>query len=181
MDEEYEEDEFQEEPRLGSVMELAKRGLRNAGRPRRYGSPEELASECAEYIRWCENNTLFSVEARVVDKTIEKVSTPRMRAMTIEGLCLYLSIGYTTWLEYRAKPEYKDLCSQVEYIIRTQKFAGAAAGLLKENIISRDLGLADRGEFSGPGGGPIQHELMSEEQAKQRMLDLGIPPPSLEE
>ena len=44
----------------------------------------------------------------------------------------------------------------MEQIIRTQKFEGAAAELLNPNIIARDLGLADRSEHSGPGGGPIR-------------------------
>lgn len=40
--------------------------------------------------------------------------------------------------------------------IRHQKFTGAAADLLNPMIISRDLGLADKSELSGPDGGPME-------------------------
>ena len=51
------------------------------------------------------------------------------------------------------------MCSQVEDIIRTQKFEGASAELLNVSIIARDLGLADKSEHSGPNGGAIEHKV----------------------
>ena len=38
----------------------------------------------------------------------------------------------------------------------TQKFTAAAAGFLNAAIIARDLGLAEKHEVAGPGGGPLQ-------------------------
>ena len=54
-------------------------------------------------------------------------------------------------------------------IIRTQKFAGAAADLLNANIIARDLGLADKNEVTGKDGGPVEVKELSDLQAAQRV------------
>ncbi len=79
----------------------------------------------------------------------------KMRAMTIMGLCNFLDIAMATWQEYRGKQDFSAVVSRVEQIIRQQKFEGASADLLNPNIIARDLGLADKQEHMGEGGGPL--------------------------
>jgi hypothetical protein len=79
-----------------------------------------------------------------------------MRAMTIAGLCIFLDIDQTTWRDYGTKKDFSRVVTRAEEVIRSQKFAGAAADLLNANIIARDLGLTDKQEFSGPNGGPIE-------------------------
>ena len=69
--------------------------------------------------------------------------------MTIEGLRLFLDIGYQTWRDYCKREDYSEVTAKIEDIIRTQKFSGAAADLLNANIIARDLGLADKKEIDG--------------------------------
>lgn len=83
---------------------------------------------------------------------------PKMRAMTIDGLCIFLDINVHTWHEYRSRDDFLAVTMQAEAVIRSQKFSGAAADLLNANIIARDLGLKDAStsEHTGPGGGPIQ-------------------------
>lgn len=77
--------------------------------------------------------------------------------MTISGLCNFLDISAQRWYKWRQdRDDLRDVIARVEQIISTQKFEGAAADLLNHNIISRELGLADRRELSGPGGGPVQ-------------------------
>ena len=44
---------------------------------------------------------------------------------------------------------------EAEEIIRRQKFEGASADLLNANIIARDLGLADKAEFTGKDGADL--------------------------
>lgn len=78
-----------------------------------------------------------------------------MRAMTVSGLCIFLDISQQAWGEYRDRDGFGEVTSRVDEIIRTQKFEGASAGLLNANIIARDLGLADKSELGGAGGGPI--------------------------
>ena len=90
-----------------------------------------------------------------------------MRAMTIGGLCIFLDIGRRSWDEYRARQDFSPVCEQVEQTIREQKFSGAAADLLNANIIARDLGLADKQEFTGKDGAPIAIELDDKEAARR--------------
>jgi hypothetical protein len=94
---------------------------------------------------------LFAYQGEVTRETVSK-----MRAMTVIGLCTFLDIGESTWNDYKGKDDFSVVTTQVDNIIKDQKFAGAAADLLNANIIARDLGLSDKKELSGEGGGPIK-------------------------
>lgn len=111
---------------------------------------------CSEYFEWVQANPLLEAKAFASQGIVTTAELPKMRAMTIGGLCIFLDIGVRTWGEYRGKEDFSPICEQVEQIIRDQKFTGAAAGLLNAAIIARDLGLADRQELSGPDGKPIE-------------------------
>lgn len=128
------------------------------GRKPIFETPDDLWNAACEYFQWVEENPLY--EDRLV--TFQGVAThepvAKMRAMTIAGLCLFLDISRQGWFEYCAKPDFSDVTKTIDDVIRSQKFAGAAADLLNANIIARDLGLADRSELSGPNGGPIETE-----------------------
>ncbi len=111
---------------------------------------------CAEYFQWVEDNPLkeeklFHFQGRVITHKADK-----MRAMTLGGLCIFLDINKCTWFDYVKKDGFSNVTTQVDAIIRDQKFTGAAADLLNANIIARDLGLADKREHGGPGGTPIR-------------------------
>jgi hypothetical protein len=67
-----------------------------------------------------------------------------MRAMTIDGLCLFLDISTDTWKLYKDREDFIGVTRKAENVIRSQKFSGAAADLLNANIIARDLGLSDK-------------------------------------
>lgn len=111
------------------------------GRPPSFSSPEDLGRQCDDYLNWVEANPLY--EAKLVSfqgvSTIEQL--PKMRAMTIDGLCVYVGISVDTWANYRKKPNFLAVVTRVEAIMRTQKFTGAAAELLNPSIIAYDLGL----------------------------------------
>lgn len=120
------------------------------GRKPKFAKAEDLRAACCEYFEWVEEHplheeVLVSHKGETVHETVAK-----MRPMTLEGLCIFLDIDVTTWALWRKPAEEggrKDLfgvIGWVENVIRTQKFEGAAAGFLSANIISRDLGLADR-------------------------------------
>ena len=70
----------------------------------------------------------------------------KMRAMTLDGLCIFLDVSFQTWLNYKTRKGFLDIIGRVESIVCVQKFTGAAAGLLNPNVIARDLGLADKSE-----------------------------------
>ncbi len=125
-----------------------------------FENSEDLWIACVEYFQWAHENPLMSVELVKHQGAAKQVEVPKMRAMTIEGLCIFLDIETKTWRNWRNNSEsvLLPVVNRVEEIIRTQKFAGAAADLLNPNIIARDLGLADKKEHSGPDGDPIEHK-----------------------
>lgn len=94
----------------------------------------------------------------------------KMRAMTLDGLHLFLGITDQTWINYREREDFLEVTTTIDKAIRSQKFAGAAADLLNANIIARDLGLKDAStnEHSGPNGGPIKTALIAVEMSHQQ-------------
>lgn len=125
------------------------------GRKPIFAGPEELWDACVEYFEWVEANPLYEAQAFAYQGTVKQEALPKLRAMTLGGLCIFLDIDRKTWADYAARKDFIPVTTRVEEIIRDQKFAGAAAGLLNANIIARDLGLADKQEHGGPDGGPI--------------------------
>jgi len=119
------------------------------GRKPIFGKPEDLWDACAQYFVWVEDNPLW--EAKLTsyqgENKIEKL--PKMRAMTVGGLCIFLDINRKTWADYAKREDFIPVCMRAEEIIRDQKFSGAAAELLNPSIIARDLGLADKRENTG--------------------------------
>lgn len=126
------------------------------GRKPKFASPDDLWVGCLEYFQWVEDNPLYESQAFAYQGDIKDHPVAKMRAMTIAGLCIFLDIDQTTWRDYASKEDFSIVTTRAEEIIRTQKFAGAAAGLLNANIIARDLGLAEKSEHTGKDGGSIK-------------------------
>ncbi len=123
----------------------------------KFGTAEMLWEACCEFFDWVEDNPLK--EGRLTTyrglSTVEEL--PKMRAMTIEGLCIFIDVSAVTWFEWKkTRADLANVIESVEKVIRTQKFTGAAADLLNANIIARDLGLADKREIGGPDGTPME-------------------------
>lgn len=115
------------------------------GRDKLFASSDALWEACCEYFQWVEDNPLHEVKAFAYQGMVTQEPVPKMRAMTIDGLCIFLDIHPSTWYDWRDKKNgFSDIVSRVESVIRSQKFAGAAADLLNANIIARDLGLTDK-------------------------------------
>lgn len=125
------------------------------GRKPMFAGPDELWEACCEYFAWVDANPLYEAKAFAFQGTVTVESLPKMRAMTILGLCIFLDISVRTWGDYREREDFMPVTTRVDEIIRTQKFQGAAADLLNPNIIARDLGLSDKQELTGDGGGPL--------------------------
>lgn len=116
----------------------------NHGRKPIFADPDQLWAACQEYFEWVEENPLQEAKAFAHQGNVTIANLPKMRAMTISGLCIFLDISRPTWDEYKQREGFSDITTRVEDIIRDQKFSGAAADLLNANIIARDLGLADK-------------------------------------
>ncbi len=115
-----------------------------AGPKPKFANPDDLWAVCAEYFNWVYDNPIISIELAKHQGDAKQVKVPKMQAMTIGGLCIFLDIDQSTWRSWR-NPEsvLSSVVNRVEEIIRAQKFAGAAADQLNPNIIARDLGLVD--------------------------------------
>ena len=113
--------------------------------------PEILLEACQEYFQWMEDNPLHTVELVKFQGNAKQEEVPKMRAMTLDGLHIFLDISNTTWVRYKKDEGFYSIMVQVEKIIRTQKFQGAAADLLNSNIIARELGLSDKTDHNIKG------------------------------
>lgn len=116
----------------------------SGGRPRAFNSAGEMWDKAVSYFEWCEQNPLsetklFNFQGEVLDGEV-----PHLRAMTQTGLCAYLNIGLSTFKDYKNKPEFSAIIEAIEQVMYEQKFTGAASGMLKENLIARDIGLIDK-------------------------------------
>lgn len=116
------------------------------GRKPIFSDSDELWAACCEYFSWVEDNPLYESKAFAFQGVVTQESIPKMRAMTIVGLCLFLGIDRSTWLAYKAKEGFSIITTRAEEIIYEQKFSGAAADLLNANIIARDLGLKEQSQ-----------------------------------
>lgn len=116
------------------------------GRDKLFASPELLWEAAAEYFQWCEDNPLIEIDFRGKDSN--EVEIPKMRAFTIQGLCLYLDCNTHYFNDFKKANHkgFSDILTRIMETIYNQKFTGAAAGFLNPNIIARDLGLADKKE-----------------------------------
>lgn len=117
-----------------------------SGRKPIFTDPEVLWKVCCEYFEWVEDNPLKESKPFAFQGKVTMAEVDKMRAMTISGLCIFLDIGFQTWQDYKDRDDFSDIITRAEAIIYQQKFEGAAADLLNANIISRELGLADKKE-----------------------------------
>lgn len=125
------------------------------GREKLFESPESLWEAACQYFQWVEDNPLY--EDKLVTFQGEATHEPvaKMRAMTNEGLCLFLDIDSQTLTNYGSRQGYEayfGIVEKIKAVIKDQKFSGAAADLLNPNIIARDLGLADKSDHTSSDG-----------------------------
>jgi hypothetical protein len=123
------------------------------GRDLIFSSSEVLWTACCEYFVWADDNPLYETKAFAFQGVVTQESIPKMRAMTIDGLCLFLDISVDTWKLYTDREDFIGVTRKAENVIRSQKFSGAAADLLNANIIARDLGLTEKKELDHTSNG----------------------------
>lgn len=130
------------------------------GRKPVFATPDALWSAAAEYFQWVTDHPLYEAKAFAYQGEVVVKELPKMRAMTIVALCLFLDLDRTTWAEYKLREDFTHITTRVEEVIRTQKFEGAAAELLNPNIIARELGLADKTQLTGKDDKPLSLETL---------------------
>ncbi len=117
------------------------------GRDKIFVSPKLLWEAACEYFEWAEKNPIKDPRSFGQRKI--------QRPFTIEGLCVYVGANtaflrqFEDGLKGKEDAESKDfstIIGTIKDVIFTQQYSNAAIGVLKENIVSRKLGLADRQE-----------------------------------
>lgn len=119
----------------------------------KFKTPEALWDACTEYFKWVEDTPMLEAKAFPYQGEVTKAELPKMRAMSVGALCVFLDTPHQTWIEWRKKrADLSAVITRVEAIIYAQKFEGASADLLNANIIARDLGLADKSDHTSSDG-----------------------------
>lgn len=121
------------------------------GRDKAY-TPDELWAAACAYFQWAEENPWKKQDfVRGGDSAGMKVELETARPFTIQEMCVHIGISVKTFERYDKHKDYSPTTTHIREIIYAQKFSGAAVGAFNANIISRDLGLADKQDtkFSG--------------------------------
>jgi hypothetical protein len=109
------------------------------GRDLLFASPSLLWEAACEYFEWCVNNPIVDPRSFGGKQKIQ-------RPFTMQGLCLFLNCNTAYFRQFKGKNKDKDfstIIQDIEETVYQQKFENAAIGVYNQNIISRDLGLAD--------------------------------------
>ncbi len=145
----------------------------SAGRNPTFTRPDQLEAACHEYFGWNDDHPLYETKLVTHQGHVTQVAVPKPRAMTLAGLCNFLSIARSTWNEWRAsRPDLSEVIERVEQVIWQQKYEGAAANLFNSNIIARELGLSEKNEITGQDGAPIKVEPVSRLEIARRVAQL---------
>lgn len=131
------------------------------GRDKLFQTSQLLWEAACEFFQWHEDNPLYESKAFAYQGFVTVETLPKMRAMTLSGLCLYLGCNEAFFRQFKAslpenEQDFSTVINKIEQTIYLQKFQGAAADLLNANIIARDLGLSEKTELSGKDGGIIK-------------------------
>lgn len=129
------------------------------GRDKIFATPEILWDAACEYFEWVEENPLLEYKCAQFQGTPVPMEIPKMRAMTLAGLCMFLGVNHTYLNHFESGLDmdtqqgkgFSKVIEDIRQVIYQQKFAGAAADLLNSNIIARDLGLADKQDMTHSG------------------------------
>lgn len=125
------------------------------GRDKLFTTPELLWEAATEYFNWVDAHPLYKAEAIMSGKEAGKIiKVPVGRPYTITGFLIYIDASESFWKEFKKAGHegFLPIIHTIEKIIYTQKFEGAAIGAFNANIISRELGLADKKELTGKDG-----------------------------
>jgi len=76
------------------------------GRHLEFPTADDLWTRCIEYFEWVESNPLYEMKAFMFQGAVITQNMPKMRAMTLHGLCNFLGISIQTWSNYRARNDF---------------------------------------------------------------------------
>lgn len=119
------------------------------GREKLFASPELLWNAAEEYFQWCDDNPWLKKELLKSGPDAGKlVDIPTARPYTLTAMLLYMGASEEWWREFKKANHdgFLGVITEIEQVIYSQKFEGAAVGAFNANIIARDLGLKEKSE-----------------------------------
>ena len=143
------------------------------GRPLKY-TPDELVEKFQEYLNWAKANPIEAVfqtsgvnySGDSFGNTNKKI-IPRLISVT--GLLVHIGQTESWWKnleEGKRGEDFLKVKDKIKTYCETYQKEMATAGLFKENIVSRMLGLKDKKEVEQTGEG-FKIIVNSEEEKKQ--------------
>lgn len=110
-------------------------------RPRVIASPHQLLKKFVLYANFIEQHPLQEEKLFTYKDQIVRTKLLKARPLTLTGFCMFLGITPQAWRYWRKnRRDLSEAMELIENAIYAQKFEGAAAGIFKANIISRELG-----------------------------------------
>src|SRR5438876_12250760 len=108
------------------------------GRDKLFATPELLWSEAVLYFKWCDTHPLYESKAFAYQGIVTTATLPKMRAMTLSGLCYFLGVNEAYFRTFKSQltegeKDFNTVIIDIETVIYNQKFQGAAADLLNSN------------------------------------------------
>ena len=148
------------------------------GRKPIFATPDDLWDAACQYFEWVYSNPLYESKAfNCGEIGIVQEPIPKMRAMTIQGLCFFIGISDEAWLNYCKRENFVGICKEIKQVIFTQKFEGVSAGLLSASLIAKEIGLANNANFVSAEKEQVELEIKRLELEK---LKKEINPPKID-
>lgn len=121
------------------------------GRDKIFATPDVLLEACNDYFEVTDKRVWNKIEYKGSD--VIKVEIPTSVPYTLTGLCIFLGVNSQYFGDFKktCSEDFSLVIRNIEEIIYTQKFEGAAVGAYNANIIARDLGLSDKQDLTNNG------------------------------
>jgi hypothetical protein len=128
------------------------------GRSTKIEDPEELEKGAYEYFQLCIDNPL---KVPSYEKDEKMYYTVHLKVFKKDELARFLNLSaWRSINDLKTKSDdFLQVITNIEGIIRDQKYEHAVVGVFKENIIARDLGLKDAKDVNhgGQPSNPIEY------------------------
>lgn len=117
------------------------------GAKQKFPNAEALSVAVQGYFDWVDLNPLYKEKVFNEGGKFVLIAIPRLRAMTLAGLCLHIGISHRQWNAWKMKggkyyrSDLQLVIESAEQLIWVQKFEGAAAGLFNPKIVAHELRL----------------------------------------
>jgi len=104
------------------------------GRDKLFSTPKLLWAAACEYFEWCDSNPLHERKAFAFQGAITTEDLPKLRAYTMEGLCLFLDCNEAYFRNFKSqKREHKQGFSTViERIERVIYYRGGCGSVKRK-------------------------------------------------